>query len=59
MDLQQTAIQETKAVFEPLRKRIVDAVAKLEDQIAIQDKSGGKEDEIEQAKATLAEAKAS
>ena len=58
MNLQQTAIEETKAVFHPLRERIAEAVAKLEDQIAIQEKSGGKEEEIEQAKAIVAEAMA-
>jgi tubulin-specific chaperone A len=54
----QIAIEETKAVFGPLRQRIVDATEKLEGQIAVGEQSGGKEDELEQAKATLAEAKA-
>ncbi|KAI9171410.1 hypothetical protein HJFPF1_00893 [Paramyrothecium foliicola] len=53
-----TAVEETKAVFGPLGKRIDDAVAKLEEQLAAQDKGAAKEEEVEQAKAALAEVKA-
>lgn len=56
--LQQLAAEETKAVFEPLQKRIADAVTKLENQIELRERSGAPEAEMEQAKAALAEAKA-
>ncbi|KFA70444.1 hypothetical protein S40285_00616 [Stachybotrys chlorohalonatus IBT 40285] len=54
----QLAAEETKAVFEPLQKRIADAVTKLENQIELRERSGAPEAEMEQAKAALAEAKA-
>jgi tubulin-specific chaperone A len=53
---QKQAIEQTKAVFEPLRQRIDDAVAKLESQIELREKSGAPEAELEQAKAALLEA---
>lgn len=40
-------MEETKAVFQPLRKRIADAVAKLEEQIALSE-SGADEGPAEQ-----------
>ncbi|KAH6853711.1 tubulin binding cofactor A [Chaetomium sp. MPI-CAGE-AT-0009] len=49
-----TALAETKAVFEPLRKRISDAVEKLEEQIAIAESDGtGSEEELKKAKDAL------
>ncbi|KAM4059030.1 tubulin binding cofactor A domain-containing protein [Hirsutella rhossiliensis] len=55
---QQIAIEQTKAVFEPLRKRITEAIARLEEQI---ESSQGKGDvsaaDLEQARAVLKEAK--
>ncbi|AEO53466.1 hypothetical protein MYCTH_2294816 [Thermothelomyces thermophilus ATCC 42464] len=51
---EKTALEETKAVFGPLRKRIADAVQKLEEQIAISESDGtGSEEELEKAKAAL------
>ncbi len=42
-------------MFEPLRRRIADAVEKLEEQIAIAESDGtGSEDELTKAKAALA-----
>ncbi len=42
-------------MFEPLRRRIVDAVEKLEEQIAIAESDGtGPEEELTKAKAALA-----
>ncbi|TQV97216.1 tubulin-specific chaperone Rbl2 [Cordyceps javanica] len=55
---QQTAIEQTKAVFGPLKQRIADAVAKLEDQLAAAEQGAAPEAEITQAKAVLAQAKA-
>ncbi|CAM1506930.1 Fc.00g065710.m01.CDS01 [Cosmosporella sp. VM-42] len=55
---QQTAVEQTKAVFDPLRQRIADAIAKLEDQIAVREESGAPAPEMEQAKEILAQAKA-
>ncbi|KAM5381044.1 hypothetical protein ACJZ2D_003159 [Fusarium nematophilum] len=54
---QQTALEQTKAVFEPLRKRIASAVEKLEEQIAVREQVGAPEAELQQAKETLAKAK--
>jgi len=49
-------MEETKAVFGPLKKRTVDAVAKLEEQIALSESNGGAaEEEMTLAKATLAD----
>ncbi|KAI9645443.1 tubulin folding cofactor A [Ciborinia camelliae] len=50
---ERTAIEETKAVFPPLRERLADAILKLEDLV----ERGGVEAEEEKAKAVIAEAK--
>ncbi|KAH6650810.1 tubulin binding cofactor A [Chaetomium tenue] len=51
---EKTALDETKAVFEPLRQRISDAVDKLEEQIAIAESDGtGPEEELKKAKEAL------
>ncbi|KAL2260660.1 hypothetical protein VTK26DRAFT_5263 [Humicola hyalothermophila] len=51
---EKTALEETKAVFGPLRQRIADAVAKLEEQIAISESDGtGSEEELKKAKEAL------
>ncbi|KAG7293091.1 hypothetical protein NEMBOFW57_003137 [Staphylotrichum longicolle] len=51
---EKTALDETKAVFEPLRRRIADAVEKLEEQIAISESDGtGSEEELAKAKEAL------
>lgn len=55
---QETAVEQTKAVFGPLRERLDAAVAKLEDQIQVREQSGAPEQEMEAAKATLAQVKA-
>ncbi|KAL2124532.1 hypothetical protein VTJ04DRAFT_897 [Mycothermus thermophilus] len=48
---EKTALEQTKAVFEPLRKRIAAAVDKLEEQIAIAESDGtGSEEELKKAK---------
>ncbi|KAK7414312.1 tubulin folding cofactor A [Neonectria punicea] len=54
----QTAVEQTKAVFVSLRERIEAAVTKLEDQIQVREQSGAPEQELEAAKAALAQAKA-
>lgn len=51
--VQKRAIEETKTVFGPLRSRIADAVAKLEEQIAIGDSEGGDEAELTKAREAL------
>lgn len=55
---QRTAIEQTKAIFAPLRKRIEEAIAKLEEQIDVgeggNDVSAG---DLEHARAVLKEAK--
>ena len=56
--MKQTAVEQTKAVFQPLRTRIADAVNKLEEQIALGEGGGAPEAEVEQAKTVLAQAKA-
>lgn len=48
---QKQAAEETKNVFGPLRSRIVDAVSKLEEQIAIGESSGDDSAEAELTKA--------
>jgi hypothetical protein len=55
---QQAAIEETKAVFPSLRKRIVDALEKLEEQLEVGEEKGATEQEIAKAKEVIAEAKA-
>ncbi|EHL02656.1 hypothetical protein M7I_1165 [Glarea lozoyensis 74030] len=52
-----TAIEETRAVFPPLRQRIADAVAKLEDRLEEGKAKGGKEGEIAAAEETVGRAK--
>ncbi|KAG5993201.1 hypothetical protein E4U52_002134 [Claviceps spartinae] len=52
-----TAVEQTKAVFGPLKQRIGEAVVKLEDQIALAEEAGGAEG-LENAKKVLGEAKA-
>lgn len=48
-------MNETKAVFEPLRKRITDAVAKLEEQIALSESEAdkGSAEQLAKAKETF------
>ncbi|RTE74112.1 hypothetical protein BHE90_011473 [Fusarium euwallaceae] len=55
---QQTALEQTKAVFEPLRKKIVAAVQKLEEQITVSEQNGGQDEQVQLAKETLEKAKA-
>jgi tubulin-specific chaperone A len=56
--VKQTAVEQTKAVFQPLKARIAEAVNKLEEQIALGEGGGAPEAEVEQAKTVLAQAKA-
>ena len=51
---QKTAIEETKAVFPPLRQRITDAIHKLEDQL---EGGAGSEEEVKKAKEVIESAK--
>lgn len=51
------AVEQTEAIFGPLKTRIDDAVAKLEEQIALGEGSDAPAKEIEQAKAVLEQAK--
>ena len=55
--LQRAAIEETKAVFPPLRERIILATQKLEDKLEAQDGSAP-EEEVTKAKEVIAQAKA-
>lgn len=55
---QRAAIEETKAVFPPLRERITNAILKLEDQLEAGQESGASEDEITKAKDVIQQAKA-
>ncbi|KAF9776976.1 hypothetical protein IL306_004761 [Fusarium sp. DS 682] len=55
---QQTALEQTKAVFEPLRRKIAVAVEKLEDQLAMSEQLNAPEDQVVQAKEALVKAKA-
>ncbi|KAM0564321.1 hypothetical protein ACHAPJ_000532 [Fusarium lateritium] len=55
---QQTALEQTKAVFEPLRQNIATAVEKLEEQLAVSEQLNAPEEQVQQAKETLAKAKA-
>lgn len=53
------AVEQTKAVFEPLKQRIADAVVKLEDAIAASEESGAAPAaEVDEAKSVLAQSKA-
>ncbi|PMD15982.1 putative tubulin-specific chaperone Rbl2 [Hyaloscypha hepaticicola] len=54
---ERTAIEETKAVFPPLRQRITDALAKLEDQLEAGKASGASEEEIKKAQEVITSAK--
>lgn len=52
-------VQQTQAVFKPLRIRIADAVAKLEDLVASEKQNGGRPAvELENAEAAIAKEKA-
>ncbi|KAG6010672.1 hypothetical protein E4U21_005171 [Claviceps maximensis] len=53
-----TAVEQTKAVFGPLKQRLDEAIVKLEDQIALAEEAG-KSDGLDNAKKVLGEAKAS
>ncbi|UNI14864.1 tubulin folding cofactor A [Purpureocillium takamizusanense] len=55
---QQTAVEQTRAVFAPLRERIATAVTKLEEQIATSEESNTNAADLETAKAVLARARA-
>ncbi|KAF4955291.1 hypothetical protein FGADI_4663 [Fusarium gaditjirri] len=55
---QQTALEQTKAVFEPLRQKIAAAVEKLEEQLAVSEELSAPEDQVVQAKEALVKAKA-
>lgn len=57
-DAQKTAVEQTKAVFAPLKQRLDEAVTKLEDQIALAEEAGGSEG-LENARKVLEEAKMS
>ncbi|KAI2628921.1 putative tubulin-specific chaperone Rbl2 [Xylaria nigripes] len=50
---EQRAIEETRAVFAPLHRRIADAVQRLKEQLAIAESEGAPEDEITKAKEAL------
>ncbi|KAK0731097.1 tubulin binding cofactor A [Lasiosphaeris hirsuta] len=51
---EKTALEETKAVFEPLKERIVRAVQKLEEQIAISEsEETSPEEELKKARGAL------
>jgi len=54
---EKAAIEETKAVFPPLRQRINDAVVKLEDKLEAAEEDKGSEEEISKAKEVLKVAK--
>ncbi|KAF5026220.1 hypothetical protein F66182_1687 [Fusarium sp. NRRL 66182] len=55
---QQTALEQTKGVFEPLRQKIAVAIEKLEEQLAASEQLNAPEEQVQQAKETLAKAKA-
>ncbi|KAI1105495.1 tubulin binding cofactor A [Jackrogersella minutella] len=50
---QQKAMDETRAVFAPLHKRIVEAVQRLEEQIATAESESGSAEEIKKANEAL------
>ena len=52
------AVDQTKAVFEPLKQRIAEAVTKLQEQIAVGQEEGASAEEIDQAKVVLSQAQA-
>lgn len=53
INTQRAAIEETKAVFPPLRERITDALKKLEEQLEAGQASGASEEEITKAKEVI------
>lgn len=55
---QKKALEETKAIFGPLRIKIADAVQRLEEQIATAESADGPADEITKAKEALEQGKA-
>ncbi|KAF5616573.1 beta-tubulin binding protein [Fusarium sp. NRRL 52700] len=55
---QQTALEQTKAVFGPLRQKIAVAVEKLAEQLAVSEELNAPEDQVVQAKEALVKAKA-
>ncbi|KAF5654263.1 tubulin binding cofactor A [Fusarium sp. NRRL 25303] len=55
---QQTALEQTKAVFQPLRQKIAVAVEKLAEQLAESEELNAPEDQVVQAKEALVKAKA-
>lgn len=55
---QRAAIEETKAVFPPLRERIKNAIMKLEDKLEAAQEGGSAKEEITRAKDTIQLAKA-
>lgn len=54
-ELKKRALEETKTVLEPLKKRTADAVSKLEEQIAIGDSEGADAAELTKARDVLKE----
>ncbi|KAH8165185.1 hypothetical protein CIB48_g3045 [Xylaria polymorpha] len=53
LEKQQKAVEETRAVFAPLRERIVEAVRRLEEQIATAEAESAPADEITKANEAL------
>ncbi|KAH8771533.1 tubulin binding cofactor A [Hyaloscypha finlandica] len=53
----EAAIEETKAVFPPLRQRITDALAKLEEKLEAGQASGASEEEVKKAQEVITLAK--
>lgn len=51
-------MEQTKAVFEPLKQRIAEAVTKLQEQIVTGQEEGAPAEEIDQAKVVLSQAQA-
>ncbi|PBP19470.1 putative tubulin-specific chaperone Rbl2 [Diplocarpon rosae] len=56
---ERAAIEETRAVFPPLRERISDALKKLEDQVEAGKSTGSSEEELTKAKEAIENAKKS
>jgi tubulin-specific chaperone A len=54
---QQAAIEETKAIFTPLRQRISNALQKLEDHVKSAEQGGASDEEIAKAKEVVEQAK--
>jgi len=55
---QQLAVEQTKAVFEPIKQRLAEATIKLEEQTAEGGQGDAAEAEMEQAREVLAQVKA-